>query len=262
VAELNGQFYEDVLWVKHWTDRLFSFKISRPPSFRFRSGEFVMIGLPREEGKPIMRAYSIASPSYAEELEFLSIKVADGPLTSKLQLIQPGDKVLMGKKPTGTLVHDALKPGKRLFMFSTGTGLAPFLSVARDPETYEKFEKVIVTHTVRDVAELAYRDLWERELFEDELIGEEARKQFLYYPSVTRENFVRQGRITTLIEDGQIFRDLNLGIDRFNPAEDRAMMCGSMAMIQDVAALMEKHGLQEGSNAAPGDYVIERAFVG
>ncbi len=262
MAELNGQFYEDVLWVKHWTDRLFSFKISRPPSFRFRSGEFVMIGLPREEGKPIMRAYSIASPSYAEELEFLSIKVADGPLTSRLQLIQPGDKVLMGKKPTGTLVHDALKPGKRLFMFSTGTGLAPFLSVARDPETYEKFEKVIVTHTVRDVAELAYRDLWERELFKDELIGEEARKQFLYYPSVTRENFVRQGRITTLIENGQIFRDLNLGIDHFNPEEDRAMMCGSMAMIQDVAALMEKHGLQEGSNASPGDYVIERAFVG
>lgn len=262
MAELNGQFYEDVLWVKHWTDRLFSFKIARPPSFRFRSGEFVMIGLPREEGKPIMRAYSIASPSYAEELEFLSIKVADGPLTSKLQLIQPGDKVLMGKKPTGTLVHDALKPGKRLFMFSTGTGLAPFLSVARDPETYEKFEKVIVTHTVRDVAELAYRDLWERELFEDELIGEEARKQFLYYPSVTRETFVRQGRITTLIENGQIFRDLNLGVDRFNPEEDRAMMCGSMAMIQDVAALMEKAGLEEGSNASPGDYVIERAFVG
>lgn len=262
MAELNGQFLEDVLWVKHWTDRLFSFKITRPPSFRFRSGEFVMIGLPREEGKPIMRAYSIASPSYAEELEFLSIKVADGPLTSKLQLIQPGDKILMGKKPTGTLVHDALKPGKRLFMFSTGTGLAPFLSVARDPETYQKFEKVIVTHTVRDVAELAYRDLWEREIFEDELIGEEARKQFLYYPSVTREPFVRKGRITHLIETGQIFRDLNLGVDKFNPEEDRAMMCGSMAMIQDVAALMEKAGLEEGSNAAPGDYVIERAFVG
>lgn len=262
MAELNGQFYEDVLWVKHWTDRLFSFKITRPPSFRFRSGEFVMIGLPREEGKPIMRAYSIASPSYAEELEFLSIKVQDGPLTSKLQLIQPGDKVLMGKKPTGTLVHDALKPGKRLFMFSTGTGLAPFLSVARDPETYEKFEKVIVTHTVRDVAELAYRELWEREIFEDELIGEEARKQFLYYPSVTRESFVRPGRITTLIESGQIFHDLKLCVDGFNPAEDRAMMCGSMAMIQDVAALMEKAGLEEGSNASPGDYVIERAFVG
>jgi ferredoxin--NADP+ reductase len=261
VSEVKGQFSEEVTWVKHWTDRLFSFKLTRPASFRFRSGEFVMIGLPGDT-KPILRAYSIASPSYAEELEFLSIKVPDGPLTSKLQLIQPGDQVLLGKKPTGTLVHDALKPGKRLFMLSTGTGLAPFLSVARDPETYQKFEQVIVTHTVRDVAELAYRDLFEREIFEDELIGEEARAQLVYYPTVTRQDFHRKGRITNHIESGELFRFLKLDQTRFNPEEDRAMMCGSMEMIQDTAAILQKHGMQEGSNAAPGDYVIERAFVG
>jgi ferredoxin/flavodoxin---NADP+ reductase len=261
VSEFKGQFLEDVTWVHHWTDRLFSFKLTRPPSFRFRSGEFVMIGLPDGE-KPILRAYSIASPSYAEELEFLSIKVPDGPLTSKLQRIQPGDKVLLGKKATGTLVHDALKPGKRLFLFSTGTGLAPFLSVARDPETYQKFEQVIVTHTVRQVNELAYRDLFERDIFEDPLCGDEARKQLRYYPTVTREPFARGGRITHLLESGQLFRDLGLAQDRMNAAEDRAMMCGSMAMIQDTAALLRGMGLEEGSNASPGDYVIERAFVG
>lgn len=261
MSENKGQFVEKVTWVKHWTDRLFSFKLTRPASFRFRSGEFVMIGLPGET-KPVLRAYSIASPSYAEELEFLSIKVPDGPLTSRLQAIQPGDEVLLGKKPTGTLVHDALKPGKRLFLLSTGTGLAPFLSVARDPETYEKFESIIVTHTVRDVAELAYRDLFEAEIFEDELIGEEARKQLIYYPTVTREEFHRPGRITHHIEGGALFRELNLAPHKFNRDEDRAMLCGSMAMIQDTAALLQEHGLEEGSNAAPGDYVIERAFVG
>jgi len=261
VSDTKGQFSETVTWVRHWTDRLFSFKLSRPPSFRFRSGEFVMIGLPGEQ-RPILRAYSIASPNYAEELEFLSIKVADGPLTSRLQLIGVGDTVLLGKKPTGTLVHDALKPGKRLFLLSTGTGLAPFLSIARDPDTYEKFEKVIVTHTVRDVAELAYRDLFEAEIFDDELVGEQARAQLIYYPTVTREAFHRTGRITQHIEGGALFRELNLDPLRFNPAEDRVMLCGSMAMIQDTAALLMSHGLVEGSNAEPGDYVIERAFVG
>ncbi len=254
--------HETVLWVKHWTDRLFSFAITRPPTFRFRSGEFVMIGLPTEGGKPVMRAYSIASQHYAEELEFLSIKVPDGPLTSRLQHIQVGDTVLLGKKPTGTLVYDALTPGKRLFMFGTGTGLAPFLSVARDPETYTKFEKVVVAHGVREIKELAYRDLFTREIFEDELIGEETTAHLSYYPTVTREPFERQGRLTTLIETGQIFRDLGLDQTRFDPATDRVMLCGSMEMIKDMAHVCEAQGLVEGSLADPGDFVLERAFVG
>jgi ferredoxin--NADP+ reductase len=254
---------ETVLWVKHWTDRLFSFAITRPASFRFRSGEFVMIGLPGENGaKPILRAYSIASPSFADELEFLSIKVQDGPLTSRLQHIKPGDQILMGKKPTGTLVLDALKPGKRLFLISTGTGLAPFLSVARDPDAYERFGQVIVTHTVRDVKELAYRDLFTAEIHDDPLVGDQARTQLVYYPCVTREPFERSGRITTRIESGDLFRDLGLAAGKFDPAEDRVMLCGSMAMIKDVAAILEAHGLKEGSNAEPGDFVLERAFVG
>lgn len=260
---VNGFHLETVTWVKHWTDRLFSFTLTRPPSFRFRSGEFVMIGLPGKAGeKPILRAYSIASPHFAEELEFFSIKAPGGPLTTKLQKIKVGDKVLLGKKPTGTLVLDALRPGKRLYLLSTGTGLAPFLSVARDPETYERFQSVVLTHTVRDVAELAYRDLFEREIFEDPLVGEEARAQLTYYPTVTREPFDRRGRITTRISNGDLFRDLGLGSPRFDPETDRAMLCGSMEMIQETAALLESHGLTEGSNAQPGDYVIERAFVG
>ncbi|MDO9336975.1 MAG: ferredoxin--NADP reductase [Caulobacter sp.] len=253
-----------VLWVKHWTDRLFSFAIERPDTFRFRSGEFVMIGLPPAPGesKPILRAYSIASPSFAEELEFLSIKVQDGPLTSRLQHIQPGDDVLLGKKPTGTLVLDAVRPGKRLFLIGTGTGLAPFLSVARDPEAYSNFEQVIVGHGVREVSELAYRDLFTAEIFEDPLVGEEAQKQLVYYPTVTREPFERQGRFTDLISSGQLFRDLGLEGAAFNREEDRIMLCGSMEFIKDMAALIESHGLVEGSNAEPGDYVLERAFVG
>jgi ferredoxin--NADP+ reductase len=252
-----------VLWVKHWTDRLFSFAITRPESFRFRSGEFVMIGLPGVDGaKPILRAYSVASPSWAEELEFFSIKVEDGPLTSKLQLIQEGDTVLLGKKPTGTLVLDAVRPGKRLFLFGTGTGLAPFLSVARDPDAYSNFEQVIVGHGVREVSELAYRDLFTAGIFEDPLVGEEARKQLIYYPTVTREPFERQGRFTDLISSGQLFRDLGLEGTTFNREEDRIMLCGSMDFIKDMAALCESHGLVEGSNAEPGDYVLERAFVG
>lgn len=261
-AQANSPHHsETVLWVKHWTDRLFSFAITRPSTFRFRSGEFVMIGLPGEK-KPILRAYSIASPSFAEELEFLSIKVEDGPLTSKLQHIQPGDQVLLGKKPTGTLVLDAVRPGKRLFLFGTGTGLAPFLSVARDPDAYSNFEQVIVGHGVREVAELAYRDLFTREIFDDPLVGDEAQTQLVYYPSVTREPFERQGRFTDLIASGQIFREMGLDRDRFDPETDRVMLCGSMAMIKDMAAVCEAQGLKEGSNAEPGDYVLERAFVG
>jgi ferredoxin--NADP+ reductase len=265
VARPSPHHLETVLWVKHWTDTLFSFALTRPASFRFRSGEFVMIGLPEEkwEGqKPVLRAYSVASPHFAEELEFFSIKVQDGPLTSRLQKIQPGDGVLLGKKPTGTLVLDALKPGKRLFLMSTGTGLAPFLSVARDPETYERFEQVIVTHTVREPQDLAYRDLFEGGLFDDELVGEEAREKLVYYPTVTRGAFERQGRITDRIRSGDLFADLGLGRDRFDPETDRAMLCGSMAMIKETAGLLEEHGLVEGSNADPGDFVLERAFVG
>ena len=261
-----SQSLETVVWVKHWTDRLFSFAITRPASFRFRSGEFVMIGLPPRteagETKPILRAYSIASPSYAEDLEFLSIKVQDGPLTSRLQHIQPGDPVLMARKPTGTLVLDAVRPGKRLFLFGTGTGLAPFLSVARDPDAYSQFEQVIVGHGVRDVAELAYRDLFTREIFEDPLVGEEAQRQLTYYPTVTREPFLRQGRFTDLIRSGQIFRELGHPGTVFNRDEDRIMLCGSMEFIKDMAALLESQGLVEGSNAEPGDFVLERAFVG
>ena len=257
---------EKVLWVKHWTDRLFSFGITRPASLRFRSGEFVMIGLPSREElgekKPILRAYSVASPHFAEELEFFSIKVPDGPLTSRLQLIQPGDEILLGKKPTGTLVLDAVRPGKRLFLFGTGTGLAPWLSVARDPDAYSRFERVIVAHGGREVKALAYRDLFTHDIFDDPLVGDEARAQLTYYPTVTREPFERQGRFTDLIESGKLFKDLGLDQTKFDPEHDRAMLCGSMAMIKDTAALLEAHGLKEGSNAEPGDFVIERAFVG
>lgn len=257
----GNNFVETVLWVKHWTDRLFSFAITRPASFRFRSGEFVMIGLPGET-KPILRAYSIASPSWAEDLEFLSIKVQDGPLTSRLQHIQPGDKVLLGRKPTGTLVLDAVKPGKRLFLFGTGTGLAPFLSVARDPDAFARFEQVIVCHGVRQVAELAYRELFEKEIFEDPLVGEEAQKQLAYYPTVTREPFHNQGRLTDLIASGKLFADLGIAQTKFDPEVDRAMLCGSMEMIKDMAAVLESQGMTEGSNAEPGAFVLERAFVG
>jgi len=227
----------------------------------------VMIGLPGEtEGsKPILRAYSVASPHFADELEFFSIKVENGPLTARLQTIVPGDQVLMARKPTGTLVLDALKPGKRLFLLGTGTGLAPWLSVARDPDAYERFERVVVVHSVREVKDLAYRDLFERGLYEDEYMGEEARAKLAYYPTVTREAppvGVHAGRITDLIKSGDLFRDLGLAGAEFDPGEDRIMLCGSMAMIKDVAAMLEAQGLVEGSNHEPGDFVLERAFVG
>jgi ferredoxin--NADP+ reductase len=255
---------ETVLWVKHWTEQYFSFGITRPPSFRFRSGEFVMIGLPSEVegGKPILRAYSIASPHWAEELEFFSIKVQDGPLTSRLQKIEVGDQILLAKKPTGTLVLDAVKPGKRLWLIGTGTGLAPWLAVARDPDAYERFERVIITHTVREEKDLAYKDFFERELKEDELLGEYISNQFSYYPTVTRQPFRYEGRITDRINSGALFTDLGIDQTQFNPEEDRVMLCGSMAMIKETAALLEAHGLVEGSNAEPGDFVLERAFVG
>ncbi|TYR33967.1 ferredoxin--NADP reductase [Mesorhizobium microcysteis] len=254
-----GVHAERVVSVRHYTDRLFSFRITRPQSFRFRSGEFVMIGLPNAE-KPVFRAYSIASPSWDEELEFFSIKVPDGPLTQHLQKIQPGDTVLMRQKSTGTLVLDALTPGSRLWMISTGTGIAPFASLMRDPETYEKFEQVILTHTTRDVAELAYGEELARDLGADPLIGELVNGRFVHHATTTREAFVRMGRITTLIESGQLFRDT--GTSPFDPAVDRVMICGSMDMIRDVKTLVEGFGLTEGSNNKPAEFVVERAFVG
>tara|TARA_R110000850_G_scaffold10620_5_gene37671 strand:+ start:11343 stop:12167 length:825 start_codon:yes stop_codon:yes gene_type:complete len=256
----NAPTEETVLSVEHYTDRLFRFRITRPQSFRFRTGEFVMIGLPRDDGKPLLRAYSIASPAWDEELEFYSIKVPDGPLTSRLQSIQPGDKVLLGKKPTGTLVLDALTPGKRLYMFSTGTGFAPFASLIRDPDTYERYDEVIVTHTCRDNGELAYSTNLVRDIANDPLVGEMSEGKLRLYTSCTRTPHPTMGRITTLIETGKLFEDL--GVPKLDPATDRAMICGSMEMIQDVKALMIANGLTEGSNAAPAEFVIEKAFAG
>jgi ferredoxin/flavodoxin---NADP+ reductase len=250
---------ETVLSVRHWNEHLFSFTISRPASFRFRSGEFVMIGLPGEK-RPILRAYSIASPAWAEELEFLSIKVADGLLTGRLQQIQPGDQIYLGRKPTGTLVADALLPGKRLFMLGTGTGLGPFLSLARDPDIYERFDQIVIVHCVRYVSDLAYRTELESQLAEDPLVHDQALLQFSYLPTVTRDPFHTTGRIGALIESGRLFEGLK-GEHRLDPATDRIMMCGSMAMIRDMTAQFKEAGFVEGSNAKPGDFVIERAFV-
>lgn len=249
---------ERVLTVHHWTDRLFSFTTTRDQALRFSNGHFTMIGL-RVNDKPLLRAYSIASPNYADHLEFLSIKVQDGPLTSRLQHIQVGDKVIVGRKPTGTLLIDYLLPAKRLYLLATGTGLAPFLSVIRDPETYEKFEQVVLVHGVREVKELAYREMLESTLKQDEFLGELVQQQLLYYPTVTREPFVHQGRIPVVIENGQLAKDL--GIPDLNPAEDRVMICGSPEMLRDLKALCEKRGFAEGNTTRPGQFVIERAFA-
>jgi ferredoxin--NADP+ reductase len=260
VASPGAFHVEKVLWVRHWTETYFSFGITRPPSFRFRSGEFVMLGL-LGTPKPITRAYSIASPAYADALEFFSIKVPDGPLTSRLQRIDLGDDILLGRKPTGTLVLDALRPGKRLWLVGTGTGLAPWLAVARDPEVYDRFEHVIVTHTVRCVQDLAYRDFLEREILEDKLLGELVMQAFRYYPTVTREPFKYPGRFTDRLVSGDCFRDLELPFTELSPDNDRLMLCGSMAMIKELGARLEARGFVEGSNAEPGDFVLERAFV-
>ncbi|MED5547891.1 MAG: ferredoxin--NADP reductase [Pseudomonadota bacterium] len=250
---------ETVLEVKHYTDRLFWFRITRPDAFRFRSGEFVMIGLPKEDGKPLLRAYSIASPFWDEALDFYSIKVADGPLTSRLQHIQPGDQVLLGKKPTGTLVLDALKPGKRLYMVSTGTGIAPFASLIRDPETYEKFDQVILTHTCREGAELAYGNELVEAVKSDELIGEMAQEKLVHFASTTREDSPVKGRVTDLIESGELFGHLN--VPPLDPEVDRVMICGSEGLLKDTRQICLDRGFIEGSNAAPADFVVEKAFV-
>ena len=250
---------QTVTSVRHWSDSLFSFRVTRPQSLRFRSGEFLMIGLEGDNGKPLLRAYSIASPSWDEELEFYSIKVPDGPLTSKLQKITVGDPVIVRPKPVGTLVLDALLPGKRCYMVATGTGIAPFASLVRDPELYERFDEVILTHTCRDVVDLAYGyDVIERTM-NDPLVGEDAAKVLRHYPTTTRENSPRQGRITNLMRDGTVFKDLGLPpLGR----DDRVMICGSMALNTDVKAICEEAGLVEGSNSMPGQFVLEKAFVG
>jgi ferredoxin--NADP+ reductase len=254
-------FHEErVLTVHHWTDRLFSFTTTRDPALRFSNGHFTMIGLKTESGKPLLRAYSIASANYEETLEFLSIKVQNGPLTSKLQHIQPGDTIIVGKKPTGTLLIDYLLPARHLYLFGTGTGLAPFMSIIRDPETYERFEKVVLVHGVRQVNELAYHDYITQELPQHEFLGEMVRKQLLYYPTVTREPFVHQGRIPDLITSGKLAADL--GLPDLNSLEDRVMICGSPEMLRDLKALCEHRDFEEGSTSRPGDFVIERAFVG
>jgi ferredoxin/flavodoxin---NADP+ reductase len=255
----SGLHAERVTQVQHYTDRLFRFRVTRPQSLRFRSGEFVMIGLPGAE-KPVMRAYSIASPSWDEELEFFSIKVPGGPLTESLQKIQPGDEILLRPKPTGTLVNDALTPGQRLFCLSTGTGFAPFASLMRDPETYDKFEQVIVTHTCRTSAELKYSYDTVQATLEDPLVGEFAAGRLKHFASATREEHTQMGRITSLIASGEFFA--TLGVDAFDPEHDRIMLCGSMAMIKDIRAFIEPLGFTEGSNHQPGSFVVERAFVG
>lgn len=249
-----------VTGIHHWNDRLFSFTIEREPGFRFENGHFVMIGL-KVNGKPLLRAYSIASPNYAEELEFFSIKVENGPLTSRLQHIEKGDEVLISMKPVGTLVLRDIRPGRRLYLFATGTGLAPFLSIIRDPFAYEQFEKLVLVHSVRRVCDLAYRDFLTKELPDDDYLGELIREQLLYYPTVTREPCEHSGRITTLVESGKLEQDL--GLPKLNPTQDRAMICGSIPFLKDMTALLDSRGLKASPNQGEvGDYVIERAFVG
>jgi ferredoxin--NADP+ reductase len=250
---------EQVIEVHHWNDTLFSFRTTRDPGFRFDSGQFVMVGLETDD-RPLLRAYSIASASWEEHLEFFSIKVADGPLTSRLQHLKAGDRVIVTRKPTGTLVLNDLKPGKHLYLLGTGTGLAPFLSIVRDPETYARFDKIVLAHGVRRINDLAYADYLERELPQHEYLGERVREKLIYYPSVTRENFRHRGRITDAIADG-LMSDA-IGLPPLNPQTDRVMLCGSPAMLDDLCTLLDGRGFR----AAPrtreaGDYVIERAFV-
>ena len=250
---------ERVLSVHHWNDTLFSFKTTRDPGLRFENGQFVMIGL-EVEGRPLMRAYSIASPNYEEQLEFFSIKVENGPLTSRLQHLKEGDSIMVSKKPTGTLVLDDLRPGKHLYLLSTGTGLAPFMSVIQDPETYERFEKVVLVHGVRYVSEVAYEAFITQQLPQNEYFGDAVRDKLIYYPTVTREAFRNQGRLTDLMRSGKLFADI--GLPPINPEDDRAMICGSPSMLEDTSRVLDSFGLRVSPRMGdPGDYLIERAFV-
>lgn len=250
---------ETVLSVQHWSDGYFSLKTTRDPGFRFESGHFVMLGLP-VDGRPLMRAYSIVSPHYEDHLEFLSVIVENGPLTSRLKDVQPGDEITLSSKPVGTLMLHDLNPGEKLYLFSTGTGLAPFMSIVRDPEVYDRFDKIVLIHSVRRVADLAYREYLENELPDHELLGEEVRAKLIYYPTVTREPFRNQGRIPALIESGKLFDDI--GLPPLDPARDRAMICGSVAMLKSISAQLDERGFEVShSHGHPGDYVFERAFV-
>ncbi len=252
---------ERVLDVHHWNDSLFSFRTTRDSALRFRNGHFVMIGLPAEgaQERPLLRAYSIASANHEEHLEFFSIKVPDGPLTSRLQKLQPGDDIVISRKPTGSLLLDDLRPGKHLYLLSTGTGLAPFLSIVRDPDAYERFDKIVLVHGVRQVTDLAYHDYLTHQLPQHEILGEQVREKLVYYPTATREPFRNNGRLTELIESGELFR--NIGLPSFDPAVDRAMICGSPTMLADTRRLLDARGFEVSAHiGAPGDYVFERAF--
>ncbi len=249
---------EQVLSVRHWTDRLFSFTLTRDPAFRFRSGQFTMIGL-RVDGKPLLRAYSMVSAAWEDTLEFLSIKVPDGPLTSRLRHVREGAEVLVGRKPVGTLLPENLLPGRNLYLLGTGTGLAPFMSLIRDPDVYERFERIVLVHGCRFVAELAYGEMIEQTLPTDEFLGPLVADRLIYYPTVTREPFRNQGRISTLVESGKLTSDA--GLAPLDPALDRVMLCGSPGLLADMTRYLDRNGFHEGSNAAPGAYVIEKAFV-
>jgi ferredoxin/flavodoxin---NADP+ reductase len=255
---MSAYHEETVLSVRHWNEELFSFNATRDPSFRFKNGQFTMIGL-EVNGRPLVRAYSMVSANYDDALEFFSIKVQNGPLTSRLQHIKPGDRILVGKKPTGTLVLDNLLPGKRLYLLSTGTGLAPFISIIRDPETYERFDKVILAHGCRQVSDLAYRERLTKELLEDEFIGDMVREKLIYYPAVTRETFLHYGRITELMASGEMFEDI--GTPQLGREEDRVMLCGSPGMLAELRTILVSRGWEEGNMGEPGDFVIEKAFV-
>ena len=249
---------ERVLSVRHWTPDYFSFTTTRDDGLRFDNGQFVMIGL-EVDGRPLMRAYSIASANWEEELEFFSIKVPNGPLTSRLQHIQPGDDLLVSRKPTGTLLISDLHPGRNLYLLSTGTGLAPFLSIIKDPATYERFDKVVLTHGVREVSELGYEDYITKDLPANEFFGDLVKEKLIYYPTVTREAYKNQGRLTDLINNGKFASDV--GLPELNPETDRVMICGSPSMLNDLVVILEERGFVEGTSNKPGDYVIERAFV-
>lgn len=249
---------EQVTGVHHWTDTLFTFTTTRSAGFRFHSGQFAMIGL-EVDGRPLLRAYSMASANHEEHLEFFSIKVPDGPLTSRLQHLKVGDRILVNGKPTGTLILGNLMPGRNLYLMATGTGLAPFLSIIKDPETYERYDKVVLVHGCRTVAELAYDKLITQDLPEHEFLGELVTEKLVYHPTVTREPFRNSGRLTELIATNRLFEET--GLQPLDPAHDRMMMCGSPAMLKDLVAIVREIGLTEGNSSAPGQYVVEKAFV-